>query len=62
MCRPTKCRTCAKTTWAGCGQHVEMVKRSVPASEWCNGSHTSDQINAAKQAKGPGFLARIIGR
>ena len=25
MCRQAKCRVCGKTTWAGCGQHVDQV-------------------------------------
>ncbi|MFC5114906.1 hypothetical protein ACFPN7_13245 [Amycolatopsis halotolerans] len=37
MCRPVACRTCGKTTWAGCGQHVDQVKAAVPAGEWCPG-------------------------
>lgn len=37
MCRATKCRQCGKTTWAGCGMHVDAVKRSVPAGQWCDG-------------------------
>ncbi|SJN08899.1 hypothetical protein FM113_04675 [Leucobacter sp. 7(1)] len=39
-----------------------MVKMSVPASEWCNGSHTPSEIAAAKSARGPGFFARLFGR
>lgn len=62
MCRPTKCRTCSKTTWAGCGQHVEMVKMSVPSSDWCNGKHSAAQVEAAKAARGPGFFAKLFGR
>src|SRR5436309_2495511 len=31
MCRPVTCKQCGKTSWAGCGQHVEQVKASVPA-------------------------------
>lgn len=61
MCRATTCRTCNKTTWAGCGQHVAMVKASVPASQWCNGKHTQAQIDAAKAERG-GFFSRIFGR
>ncbi|WP_241095552.1 MULTISPECIES: hypothetical protein [unclassified Leucobacter] len=61
MCRPTTCRTCTKTTWAGCGQHVAQVKMSVPASNWCGGSHTQAQIDAAR-AERPGFFARIFRR
>jgi hypothetical protein len=37
MCRPTTCKTCGKTTWAGCGEHVDSVKASVPAAQWCDG-------------------------
>ncbi|MBL5972729.1 MAG: hypothetical protein D3X82_02860 [Candidatus Leucobacter sulfamidivorax] len=61
MCRAVTCQTCGKTTWAGCGQHVAMVKRSVPASDWCNGKHTQAQIDAAKASRG-GILSRLFGR
>ena len=37
MCRAVKCRECGKTTWSGCGMHVDAVKRSVPAGQWCGG-------------------------
>jgi len=37
MCRPTRCRTCGKTTWAGCGQHVDQVRASVADRDWCPG-------------------------
>lgn len=37
MCHPTRCRQCGKTTWAGCGSHVDAVRRMVPASQWCPG-------------------------
>ena len=62
MCRAVKCRTCGKTTWAGCGQHVAMVKMSVPASQWCNGTHTQAQIDAARAERGGGFFSRLFGR
>ncbi|MFI7588609.1 hypothetical protein ACIB24_16180 [Spongisporangium articulatum] len=35
MCRAVTCRRCGKTTWAGCGQHVDAVMRNVPASQRC---------------------------
>lgn len=37
MCRAKTCRTCGKTTWAGCGMHVAQVKATVPAGQWCGG-------------------------
>ena len=35
MCSPVRCSSCGKTTWAGCGQHVDQVKAMVPADQWC---------------------------
>lgn len=35
MCSPAPCQTCGKTTWAGCGDHVDQVKRMVPPDQWC---------------------------
>lgn len=37
MCYPVPCRTCGKTTWAGCGAHIADVKAQVPADQWCAG-------------------------
>ena len=54
MCRPVTCRTCGKTTWSGCGQHVDDVRRSVPAAQWCGGHDDAPT--------GGGFLSRLFGR
>ncbi|MBB5840576.1 hypothetical protein [Kribbella italica] len=54
MCRAVKCRSCGKTTWAGCGQHVAQVKQAVPAEQWCGGH--------PKGEGGGGFFARLFGR
>jgi hypothetical protein len=54
MCRPTKCRTCGKTTWAGCGQHVDAVRASVPAQNWCSGHDASADVPQG------GWLRRLI--
>lgn len=35
MCQPVKCATCQKTTWAGCGQHVEQVMANVAPTDRC---------------------------
>lgn len=54
MCRAVKCRTCGKTTWAGCGRHVEQVRRGVKASDWCPG-------HPREERSGGGFLSRLMG-
>lgn len=35
MCSPAQCANCGRTTWRGCGQHVDAVMRSVPPAERC---------------------------
>ena len=30
MCYAVTCKKCGKTTWSGCGQHVDQVMRGVP--------------------------------
>jgi len=55
MCRPTRCKTCGKTTWAGCGQHVSQVKAAVPAGQWCPGHPKAERT-------GGGLLSRLLGR
>lgn len=55
MCRPTTCRTCGNTTWAGCGQHVDQVMSRVPTSQRCS-------CSAEDRAGSGGLLSRILGR
>lgn len=57
MCRPVACKACNKTTWAGCGQHVEAVKASVPRGQWC--TCTEAQKQAAKREGS--LLGRLFG-
>jgi hypothetical protein len=35
MCYPVQCPACGKTGWGGCGQHIDNVMSSVPASQRC---------------------------
>lgn len=35
MCYPVECPSCHKTTWAGCGEHVDEVMRNVPTAQQC---------------------------
>jgi hypothetical protein len=53
MCRAVNCRTCGKTTWAGCGQHVDQVMRGIPSSQRCRGHESEPSV---------GLFARIFGR
>ena len=54
MCRAITCKQCGKTTWAGCGNHVEQVMRGVPASDRCPG-HSAGEKNSGR------FLRRVFG-
>lgn len=53
MCRAVRCRACRKTTWAGCGRHVDQVMARVAPAERCPGH--------ARQP-GTGLLARLLKR
>lgn len=35
MCYAVTCPSCGKTTWDGCGRHVDDVMRSVAAADRC---------------------------
>ena len=59
MCRPATCKTCGKTTWAGCGQHVDQVRRGVPSGQWCNGHESASSGSAPSEG---GFFAKLFGR
>ncbi|GLP76756.1 hypothetical protein TUM20983_38660 [Mycobacterium antarcticum] len=41
MCYAEKCPTCGKTGWAGCGEHVDDVMRSVPVAQRCTCARNS---------------------
>ncbi|EAQ00644.1 hypothetical protein JNB_10734 [Janibacter sp. HTCC2649] len=58
MCRPVNCKTCGKTTWAGCGQHVDQVMEGIPTRERCPG-HATEVKSAADSAS---FFSKIFGR
>ncbi len=55
MCQAVACKKCGKTTWAGCGQHVDQVLRGVPKANRCAG-------HEKEAGSGTGFFARIVGR
>lgn len=37
MCQPVACDTCKKTTWAGCGEHIEQALAGIAESQRCQG-------------------------
>ena len=55
MCRAVRCKTCGKTTWAGCGQHVNQVLAGVPRADRCPGHPKAERRSG-------GFLSKLFGR
>lgn len=41
VCRPAECPKCGKTTWSGCGRHVDSVMDAVPQSQRCTCDHSA---------------------
>ena len=55
MCRAVRCKTCNKTTWSGCGQHVNQVLAGVPRADRCPGHPKSENT-------GNGSFSRLFRR
>jgi hypothetical protein len=51
MCRAVKCRICNKTTWAGCGQHVDAVMAKVPQGQRCLGHPSPSRTRSGLWAR-----------
>ena len=51
-CRPTTCEVCGKTTWKGCGKHIDSVKEQVPPDQWCDKNHTDEEYALAEKKSG----------
>ncbi|MGA4506982.1 hypothetical protein ACQB6R_01455 [Propionibacteriaceae bacterium G1746] len=45
MCRAVTCKQCGKTTWAGCGQHVDEVMKGIPKAQQCPGHPQAPAVN-----------------
>jgi len=54
MCRAVVCGKCGRTTWAGCGRHVDQVLAGVPDGQRCQGH--------AGESGERGLLSRLLGR
>lgn len=59
MCRAVKCNSCGKTTWAGCGAHVEQVMGHLPQSERCQ---CREQASAAPAGEKKSILDMFRGK
>jgi hypothetical protein len=35
MCYPVVCKKCGKTSWGGCGAHVQSVMQGIPEDKRC---------------------------
>ena len=55
MCRAVRCRTCDKTTWTGCGLHVDRVMAGVARDDRCPGHPGAERTHG-------GLLRRLFGR
>jgi hypothetical protein len=69
MCRAAKCRKCGKTTWAGCGAHVDQVMAGVPQDQRCRchekGASSADSTSSAATPAGSqsgGFFSSLFGK
>lgn len=63
MCRAVTCRKCGKTTWAGCGNHVDQVMSGVPKSDRCScGAGKTGGAAKASEKPEAGWLGKLFGR
>ena len=53
MCSPALCRTCGKTTWAGCGMHADAVLSRVPEPQRCTCSSAPAPARTVSWFGGP---------
>lgn len=59
MCRAVSCKTCNKTTWAGCGNHVDAVMANVPKPNRCACDRNAPKAPAASTGN---WITRLFGR
>lgn len=63
MCRAIACKKCGKTTWAGCGNHVDQVMRSVANKDRCTCKSTASNTVWTEAKAGSGnWFSRLLGK
>lgn len=58
MCRAVSCKSCNKTTWAGCGNHVDDVMRHIPKAQRC----TCDRNAPKAPSESGSWFSRLFGK
>lgn len=58
MCVPAVCKRCGKTTWAGCGEHVDEVMSGVPKAQQCLCDGNQSPAGAGQSQPAEGERAR----
>jgi hypothetical protein len=58
MCHQITCATCHKSTWEGCGEHIEYALKGVPLDERC----TCPRADVKAPSSEKSALDRILGR
>jgi hypothetical protein len=56
MCRAVRCRKCNKTTWAGCGAHVQQVMGPVPPDQRCRCGDKGEGETPSDESSGGFFF------
>ncbi|KAK3029125.1 hypothetical protein RJ639_038830 [Escallonia herrerae] len=54
MCYETKCSTCGKTSWGGCGRHVPSVYKRIPEGQHCQCKNWPGVNDGGSSATGDG--------
>jgi hypothetical protein len=44
MCFESTCQHCKKSTWAGCGAHLQSVFRDIPMEKRCFCGYTQEEL------------------
>lgn len=60
MCTAVLCQICGKTTWAGCGDHIEEALEGIPEGERCYGHDGQQDSRQAAALAAAGEADRTI--
>jgi hypothetical protein len=53
MCHSVKCEKCQKTSWSGCGNHLESIFLNIPINKRCFCGYTEEEY--LEESKNPKF-------